>query len=65
MNKSHGLAISRHHPFHPGSNPGFGWKKKEIWEKQIRRTVLLYPFSLLDNKTFYIITELIALPPPL
>ena len=33
MNKTHGLTISRHHPFHLGSNPGFGWKKK-IWEKQ-------------------------------
>lgn len=33
MNKTHGLMISRHHPFHLGSNPGFGWKKK-IWEKQ-------------------------------
>lgn len=60
MNRSHGLTISRHHPFHLERNPGFGWKKR-FGKNKHEKDGFLYQLPLFENKTSHVVTELFSL----
>lgn len=60
MNRSYGLTISGHHPFHLERNPGFGWKKR-FGKNKHEKDGFLYQLPLSENKTSQAVTELFSL----